>query len=128
MRRPSTWPAGIASPWRPSARGMSFRRRNCTDMASEKTTAKTVARHKLMTVEDLDMRTGGARKAAEVRNQLLAERGGADRLSLLRKSMIGTLAVLNAMIEDLLSRWLAGQEIDHAALISLVNSRRREAE
>ncbi|MBR0882237.1 hypothetical protein JQ608_34865 [Bradyrhizobium liaoningense] len=92
------------------------------------TTYKTVARHKLMTVEDLDMRTAGARKAAEFRDGLLAERGGADRLSLLRKSSIGTLAVLNAMIEDLLSRWLAGQEIDHAALISLINSRRREAE
>jgi hypothetical protein len=81
-----------------------------------------------MTVEDLDMRTGGARKAAEYRDQLMTERGGADRLSLLRKSMIGTLAVLNAMIEDLLSRWLSGQEIDHAALLSLINARRREAE
>jgi hypothetical protein len=99
---------------------------------SEKTTpklsAKTVAKNKLLTIEDLDQRTRAAQKATEFRDRLMSERGGADRLSLLRQSMIGTLAVLNAMIEDGLTRWLSGQDVDHAALLSLINARRREAE
>ena len=79
-------------------------------------------------LEDLDGRQRAVQKAAEFRDGLMAERGGADRLSLLRKSMIGTIAVLNCMVEDGLTRWLAGKEVDHAALLSLINARRREAE
>src|SRR5882724_6661391 len=93
-----------------------------------KLNAKNVAKNKLLVLEDLDQRTRAVQKATEFRDQFFTERGGADRLSLLRKSMIGTLAVLNAMIEDGLTRWLAGDEIDHAALLSLINARRREAE
>jgi hypothetical protein len=100
--------------------------------APKKTTPKLnfkkVAQNKLLTIEDLDQRTRAAQKAIEFRDRLLSERGGADRLSLLRQSMIGTLAVLNAMIEDGLTRWVDGQEIDHAALLSIINARRREAE
>jgi len=89
---------------------------------------REVAKNKLLTIEDLDQRTKAAQKASDFRDRLISERGGADRLSLLRKSMIGTLAVLNSMIEDGLARWIDGQEIDHAALLSLINARRREAE
>jgi hypothetical protein len=89
---------------------------------------REVAKNKLLTIDDLDQRTKAVQKAADFRDKLISERGGVDRLSLLRQSMIGTLAVLNSMIEDGLARWMAGEEIDHAALLSLINARRREAD
>lgn len=95
---------------------------------SPKLSYREVAKNKLLTIEDLDQRTKAVQKAADFRDRLFAERGGADRLSLLRQSMIGTLAVLNSMIEDGLARWMGGEAIDHAALLSLINARRREAE
>jgi hypothetical protein len=95
---------------------------------SPKLDAKEVAKNKLLVLSDLDQRTRAVQQAMEFRDRLLAERGGADRLSALRQTMIGTISVLNAMIEDGLARWLAGQPVDHAALLSLINARRREAE
>ena len=91
-----------------------------------KLSAREVAANKLVTLEDLDRRTRAAQQAFEFRDKLLAERGGA--VSLLRQQMISTIAVLNAMVEDGCTRWLAGQEIDQNALLSLINARRREAE
>ena len=91
-----------------------------------KLSAREVAANKLVTLEDLDRRTRAAQQAFEFRDKLLAERGGG--VSLLRQQMISTIAVLNAMVEDGCTRWLAGQEIDQNALLSLINARRREAE
>jgi hypothetical protein len=91
-----------------------------------KLSARQVAANKLVTLEDLDRRSRAAQQAFEFRDKLLVERGGA--VSLLRHQMINTVAVLNAMIEDGLTRWVAGQDIDHVALLSLINARRREAE
>ena len=91
-----------------------------------KLSAREVAANKLVTLEDLDRRSRAAQHAFEFRDKLLVERGGA--VSLLRHQMINTVAVLNAMIEDGLTRWVAGQDIDHVALLSLINARRREAE
>jgi hypothetical protein len=83
---------------------------------------------RLLTLENLDRRTHAAKKALELNDRLLAERGGAERLSTLRCSLIATVAALTAMIEDQVTRWLAGQDIDAAALMTLINARRREVE
>jgi hypothetical protein len=86
------------------------------------------AKARLLTLNDLDLRTQAAQKALQMRDALLAERGGSDRLSIMRKAMVATIAVITAMIEDQQTRWLAGQDIDATALMTLINARRREAE
>jgi hypothetical protein len=83
---------------------------------------------RLLTLEDLDRRTKAAQRALELHEQLVAERGGPESLSVLRHEMTRSVAVLTAMIEDMQARWLRGDKIDPAAIATLLNARRREAE
>lgn len=83
---------------------------------------------RLLSLADLDKRTTAARQAVELRDSLLAERGGADRMSVLSLALVDSVATLTAMISDAQARWLRGDPIDPATLATLINARRREAE
>ncbi len=49
-------------------------------------------------------------------------------MSVLRYSMTRSVAVLSAMVEDMQVKWLRGERVDPAAIATLLNARRREAE
>jgi hypothetical protein len=83
---------------------------------------------RLLRLEDLDGRTGAAKRALDLQDRLLSERGGAESLSVIRVEMVRSIAVLSAMVEDQEARWLRGEAIDPAAIATLLNARRREAE
>jgi hypothetical protein len=83
---------------------------------------------KLLTLADLDLRTKAAQRALDMRDRIVAERGGPESMGTVRLAMADSLAVLSAMIESEATRWLSGQPVDTALLATLVNARGREAE
>jgi hypothetical protein len=83
---------------------------------------------RLLTLDDLDRRTKAAQRAFDLHDRLVAERGGAESMSVLRYSMTRSVAVLSAMVEDMQVKWLRGERVDPAAIATLLNARRREAE
>ena len=99
---------------------------------ADKTTAEykpaTGPKSRLLTLDDLDRRTKAAQRAFDLHDRLVAERGGAESMSVLRYSMTRSVAVLSAMVEDMQVKWLRGERVDPAAIATLLNARRREAE
>ena len=97
-----------------------------------KTTAEyrpvTGPKSRLLTLDDLDRRTKAAQRAFDMHDRLVAERGGAESMSVLRYSMTRSVAVLSAMVEDLQVKWLRGERIEPTLIATLLNARRREAE
>ena len=85
-------------------------------------------RLRLTSLDDLDGRTHSAKLAFELRDRLLDERGGAERLGAIKIALCESVALLTAMICDAQARWLRGEPIDPSTLATLVNARRREAE
>jgi hypothetical protein len=85
-------------------------------------------RLRLLTLDDLDGRTRAKRRAEELRERLIAERGGADRLDAMRLAYTGTWAAFSALIEDQLARLFLGEPIDPASIATIANARRREGE
>jgi len=83
---------------------------------------------RLHSLDDLDGRTKAAQRAFEMRDKLVAERGGAENLSALRLAIIEDLSVVSAMIRDTTVRWLKGEKIAPAEIATLINVRRRDAE
>jgi hypothetical protein len=75
---------------------------------------------RLLSLEDLDRRTGAYRKTAELIDRVEADLGGADRVD--RRA---AAALTGAMLEDLGARWLSGEAIDPALYVQLSNSERR---
>jgi hypothetical protein len=88
----------------------------------------TGPKSRLLTLDDLDRRTKAAQRAFDLHDRLVAERGGAESMSVLRYSMTRSVAVLSAMVEDQQVKWLRGERVDPAAIATLLNARRREAE
>jgi len=88
----------------------------------------TGPKSRLLTLDDLDRRTKAAQRAFDIHDRLVAERGGAESMSVLRYSMTRSVAVLSAMVEDLQVKWLRGERIEPTLIATLLNARRREAE
>lgn len=83
---------------------------------------------RLLTLADLDKRTRAAQRAFELRDRIVAERGGAERMSVLKLAMIESIAVVSAMIKDAEVRWLRGEPVELSEIGTLLNARRREAQ
>ena len=83
-------------------------------------------RVRLLTLSDLDGRTRAARRAQEVLETIISERGGRDRLNLVQLKSAESYAVLTAMIDGIGAGWLGGEGVDAAAYSTLLNARRRE--
>src|SRR4051812_22516614 len=82
---------------------------------------------RLLSLGDLDRRTRAAQAAFDLRDRIVAERGGAEMLSVLQLAMIDSVAVISTMIKDAEVRWLRGDQVDLSELSTLLNARRREA-
>jgi hypothetical protein len=87
--------------------------------------ADAVGKGRLLTLSALDKRTAAYRKTAELIDTVEADLGGADRLSAAERTMIRHAAVTGAMIEDLGTRWLAGEPVDPGMFSTLCNNERR---
>ena len=87
--------------------------------------AQPKGKARLLSLEDLDRRTGAYRKTAELIDRVEADLGGADRLSTAELQIIRHAALTGAMLEDLGARWLSGEPIDPALYVQLSNSERR---
>jgi hypothetical protein len=82
----------------------------------------------LLSLSDLDGRTRARQRAEELRERVISERGGADRIDCMRLAHAETWTVLTAIIEDQLTRYMLGDSIEPASIATLVNARRREGE
>ena len=80
---------------------------------------------RLLTLSDLDRRTGAYKHANDLINQLAADLGGDDQLTTAQKQLIQRAALTGAMIEDLELKWLKGHAIDPTVHATLSNSQRR---
>jgi hypothetical protein len=80
---------------------------------------------RLLSLDDLDRRTGAYRRTAELIDAVEADCGGCDRLSTAERAIIRRVALAGAMLEDLGARWLAGEPVDHATFSALTNTERR---
>jgi hypothetical protein len=83
---------------------------------------------RLLTLDDLDRRTLAAQRALALQDKLISERGGVENLSALRVEVLRSVSVLTAMVEHVQAQWLLGEQIDVAAIATIINARRREAE
>lgn len=82
---------------------------------------------RLLTLDDLDGRTRAAQQVRETRQAIMADCGGEDALSTLERIAVDNVALLDALTKDAAARWLSGQEIDVAAIGTLMNSYNRTA-
>ena len=80
---------------------------------------------KLATLADLDGRTVAARMAKDTISAIESDLGGADNITTAQRQIIESAAVTGAMVADMGSRWLAGEQIDLALFTTLCNSQRR---
>jgi hypothetical protein len=80
---------------------------------------------RLMTLADLDRRTGAAYRAHTMVKAITQDLGGEDRLSTGERSLVQRVALLDALAGDLEARWLLGQPIDTGSLCAIGNAQRR---
>ena len=83
---------------------------------------------RLLTLADLDGRTRARQRAEELRERVISERGGPDQIDVMRAAHTDTWALLTAMIEDLMARYILGEPIEPSSVATLINARRREGE
>jgi hypothetical protein len=83
------------------------------------------AKTKLSRVDQLDGRTAAARAARETISAIESDLGGAENITTANRQVIESAAVTSAMVADLGSRWLAGEQIDLGLFTTLCNSQRR---
>jgi hypothetical protein len=83
---------------------------------------------RLLSLDALDGRTVPGQRARELSDRLIAERGGLDRLDVMRVRHAATWAALSAWIEDRLARLLVGEDVEASEVATLINARRREGE
>jgi hypothetical protein len=101
---------------------------DAVEMEAESRPNRRAPKMRLLRLEDLDRRTAAARKALELRDRLVNERGGPGAMGTLRYAIISDLAGVSAMIEDAMTRWFRGEPVDAATVATLINVRRRDAE
>ena len=61
----------------------------------------------------------------ELRDRLIADMGGRDRLSVMQAELIDNTAILGAMLKDSAANYLQGEPIDLTEFMSLTNAQRR---
>jgi hypothetical protein len=80
---------------------------------------------RLLTLNSLDQRTVAAKQARETISAIETDFGGAENIATAKRQIIESAAVTSAMVADLGSRWLAGEQIDLGLFTTLCNSQRR---
>jgi hypothetical protein len=80
---------------------------------------------RLRTLADLDKRTNAAKLTFELRDRIMSDLGGADRLSAMQMEVIDNVAVMGAMLRDAAAGYLTGEPTDLAEFTTLANAQRR---
>jgi hypothetical protein len=79
----------------------------------------------LRSLADLDRRTVAAREAFRLRDNIMADLGGADALTAMQRAIVDNTALLGAALADMAAGYLAGQGADLALYATLANAQRR---
>lgn len=87
--------------------------------------AKSGGKARLLSLEDVDGRTVAYRRCVDLIACVERDLGGHNRLSEAQRQLVRHAALTATMLEDLGSRWLAGQPIDPTTFSTLVNAARR---
>jgi hypothetical protein len=82
-------------------------------------------RVRLLSLDDLDRRTGAYRKTVELIEAIESDAGGRDQLSTGQRQLVQRAAVTGALLEEIETRWLRGEDIDPAIYAMLGNAQRR---
>ena len=80
---------------------------------------------RLLTLEDLDRRTGAFKRIAELISALEADLGGSDRLSTAQRQIAQRACLMAALLESMEADWLSGNGIDPTIYSALSNTQRR---
>jgi uncharacterized protein YjiS (DUF1127 family) len=80
---------------------------------------------RLQSLNDLDRRTKSAQRVFQLRDDLIADLGGRDRLSVMEMQLIDNSALLGAMLQDAATSYLQGEPIDLMEFQTLTNAQRR---
>ena len=80
---------------------------------------------RLLTLDQLDHRTAAAKRCRDLIAAIELDLGGSDRLSTGERQIIQRAAIIGAVLEDIETRWLAGEPIDPALYATLGNAQRR---
>jgi len=87
--------------------------------------AKPAGKVRLLSLDDVDGRTVAYRRCVDLIAHIERDLGGVRQLSTAQQQLVRHAALTAAMLEDLGSRWLAGQPIDPSTYATLVNAARR---
>jgi hypothetical protein len=74
---------------------------------------------------DLDRRTNAAKAAFDLRDSFIADLGGEDAVSAMKRAVVDSAAALGAMLEDMAASYLAGEGADLGLYATLANAQRR---
>jgi hypothetical protein len=91
-------------------------------------TPKSGGKVRLLSLDNLDRRNLAYRNVIALIDRIERDLGGLQRLSNLQQSLVRQAALIDAMLEDQGSRWLAGEQIDPVAFCTLLNTARRSFE
>jgi hypothetical protein len=86
---------------------------------------------RLLTLDSLDGRTNAAREARALRSAIIRDLTGDDdetALSALKLALVDSVAITTAIINDANVRWLRGDTVSLAEIVTLSNARRRDAQ
>src|SRR5262245_9301341 len=87
-----------------------------------------VGKARLLSLDQLDRRTKAAQLALEAKEAIIADLGGADRLSTLERLACEHAALASAVVADSYARWLKGEQIALAELATVQNAFLRVAQ
>ena len=89
------------------------------------TGAKAAQKARLRSLDDLDRRTTAAKAALELRSAIVADLGGEDRISAMKRELIESVALIGAALKDAAVRYIKGEPVDIGEFATLANTQRR---
>jgi hypothetical protein len=82
---------------------------------------------RLLTFDALDQRTAGYQYAQDTRDAIFGDLGGADQLSTLERLQVENASLSAAILRDMQVRWLKGENVPVAEMVSVENTFNRTA-
>jgi hypothetical protein len=82
-------------------------------------------KERLLTLAAIDGRTAARQAIDQLIDALTLEMGGADRVTVREQQDIEDAAILKAIIDDLKTRWVGGEQIPLGELFAAINTKHR---
>lgn len=95
--------------------------------ADRRAAQKATSKARLLSMSDLDHRTKAAQYAQATKAAIMADLGGADRLSTLELIQVENVSMCSVILRDLHVRFLRGEDIPVAAVATIENTLNRTA-